>query len=679
MRTEARKEPRPEARTTGFFERQASARRNAKRLMLLFGLAVIGIVVAVNIAAILLFDNTRLVMRVVETRGIAGLLGRSDTLNIIVSATAFALGTIGFGSMYRVFSLREGGEEIARQMGGIAVPENTSDYHLLRLRRVVEEMSIASGVPVPKVYVIEHEAGINAFAAGYSPSDAVIAVTRGSLDKLNRSELQGVIAHEYSHILNGDMRLNIRLIGMLFGIMMLALIGRKVLQHGSRMRGRQTPVVLGAALVTMLIGYVGLSFGRMIKASVCRSREMLADASAVQFTRQTSGLAGALKKIAGVQQGALLSERAGAEEVSHMLFGDGTGLHGLFATHPPLLKRIQALEPSFKAEALERLRAQWQASPPDGLAEDRQLGLIGSEYRPGLPESDARLVITPPRVAAQVAAPENDDYPRAGSIVSAIGNELHDIAMNREQVMPLLLGLVLNDDTAIRQRQCNEVAARLGKPVAAEAWRLREKRLAALHPMLRLPLATLAFPVLRGFPRAELVKFLVAVRAVTHADGNVSLFEYCLGRLLQTQLREVLNPSRHARIGRGRPGSLNREIATLLAVVAQAGSPDAPAQARRAYLAGMQRMLPGNNTPYAPTGQGPLALDAVWEPLDGLDPESRETMVEALTITISHDGYVSVAEAELLRTICAVLHCPLPPMLEQAPVEGTTRQETDLR
>jgi hypothetical protein len=183
--------------------------------------------------------------------------------------------------------------------------------------------------------------------------------------------------------------------------------------------------------------------------------------------------------------------------------------------------------------------------------------------------------------------------------------------------------------------------------------------------MLRLPLAALAFPVLRQRPRPELDTFLDTVHAVVHADGRVSLFEYCLGRLLAVQVREALEPARHARFGRRKPGGVRREFATLLAVVAQAGHAD-EASARRAYLAGMQRVLPRDHLPYAPPADGAQALDAVWEPLDALDPLAKQAVVEAVTDAVSHDGRVSVTEAELLRTICGVLHCPLPPLLEQA-------------
>ena len=627
-----------------FFERQAEARRRTTRLVVLFMLAVAGIVAAVNLGAMLVFG---------------------PSAGVAATATVFALGTIGLGSLYRIASLRGGGEAVALQMGGVPVPEDTTDYHLRRLRNVVEEMSIASGVPVPRVYVLEHEPGINAFAAGYSPADAVIAVTRGALERLNRDELQGVIAHEYSHILNGDMRLNIRLMGVLFGILMLGLIGRKILEHAGRVRGRGVLPVLVGALIALVVGYVGLFFGRMIKAAVSRSREVLADASAVQFTRQACGLAGALKKIAGLQEGSRLAGRADAEEVSHMLFGDGTGLSGLFATHPPLLERIRALEPSFRPEELARLQAQWMVTPPNGIEEDMRLGLAGARPGTPLPASGERLDVTPAMVVAQVADPKNDDYLRADAIVAGLGGELHGIAVSREGAMPLLLGLLLDADERVRELQHAEIAARLGKAMASEAARLRAQYLERLHPMLRLPLATMAFPVLRRFPRPAIGEFLDTVHAVAHTDGRVSLFEYCLGRMLEVHLREWLDPSRHARFGRRKPGNVRREFATLLAVVAQAGHPGDPDAARRAYLSGMRYVLPRDHVPYAPPAEGVLALDEVWEPLDALDPLAKEMVVEALTAAASHDGRITVAEAELLRTICAVLHCPLPPVLEQ--------------
>jgi Zn-dependent protease with chaperone function len=633
-----------------FFEHQAAARRASMRLVVLFALAVVGIVIAVDVAAYVAFG------------GVGAEPGESGMLLVFTSLLTMAI--IGLGSLYRIASLRGGGEPVALQLGGVPVPGDTTDFNLRRLRNVVEEIAIASGVPVPKIYVLEHEAAINAFAAGYSPSDAVVAVTRGALDRLNRDELQGVIAHEFSHILNGDMRLNIRLMGVLFGILMLAIIGRKVLQFGPRGRNNKgAGAIVAAALIALVVGYIGLFFGRMIKAGVSRTRETLADASAVQFTRQTQGLAGALKKIGGVSEGSKLNDRGDAEEVSHMLFGDGVGFSGLFATHPPLLKRIQALEPQFRADQLNELARRWISAPPNGLEEDTRLGLdAGSGAR--LPSATMQLNVTPPMVVAQVAQPAGDDYRRADAIGAAIPDSLRVLAARRDAVMPLLLSLLLAEQPTLAGIQGTEIAARLGTSVAGEAARLQRQLVDELHPMLRLPLAALAFPVLRLRPRPELDTFLDTVHAVVNVDGQVSLFEYCLGRLLQVQVRESLDPAKHARFGRRKLNDVRSEVATLLCVVAQAGNAD-PADAQRAYLAGIQRVLPRDHLPYLPRANGVLALDEAWAPLDALDPLARQALIEGLTATISHDGRITVAESELLRTICCVLHCPLPPMLER--------------
>ncbi|MDO5505603.1 MAG: M48 family metalloprotease [Pseudoxanthomonas suwonensis] len=625
-----------------FFERQAAARRASNRLVLLFALAVIGIIAAVCVAA-------------------AAVVGPDP--GVLAAAALATLLVIGLGSLFRITTLRDGGSAVAQQMGGTPVPADTTDLDLRRLRNVVEEVAIASGVPMPQLFVLEKEAGINAFAAGYAPADAAVAVTRGALDRLNRDELQGVVAHEFSHVLNGDMRLNIRLVGVLFGILMLSTIGRKVLQLGGRSRERGAAAVVVAALVAMVIGAIGLFFGRMIKAGISRSREMLADASAVQFTRQPQGLAGALKKIAGVQEGSRLNERADAEEVSHMLFGDGVGLRGMFATHPPLLQRIQALEPGFDDARLQQLRRQWLDVPPSGLAEDRLLGLDQVSVEP-LPASDGTLQVTPPMVSGQVANPATDDYRRAGRLHAGLGPALRALARERDQAMPLLLALLLDAAAGTRSRQDSEIRARLGEDVLARVHELADGPLRELHPLLRLPLAELAFPVLRLRPRPELETFLDTVDAVIHTDAEVSLFEYCLGMLLQVQVRESLDPRRFARFGRRRLRDASDAAATLLAVVADVGHPHDAAAARRAYLAGMQRLLPDLHLPYATPAERLRALDQAWPVLDALDPFAKQLLVEAITVAIGHDGRINVAEAELLRTICGVLHCPLPPVLE---------------
>ena len=644
-----------------FFERQAGARRQSRRLVVLFALAVLATVASVDLVLMLAFGG----------------LGRNEsggsTLGALIASTFVTLAVIGCASLFRTASLRTGGSAVASQLGAVLVPEDTTDFNLRRLRNVIEEIAIASGVPVPQVYVLEQESAINAFAAGYAPTDAAITVTRGALDKLNRDELQGVIAHEFSHVLNGDMRLNIRLVGLLFGILVLAIIGRKILENARFSRGRNTGALFGVAFGLVVVGYVGLFFGRLIKAGLSRQREHLADASAVQFTRQSRGIAGALKKLAGLPEGSRLVS-ADAEEYSHMFFGEGLKLSRMMATHPPLLERIQLLEPAFKADALTELSARWSMHPPVGLDEDAALGLApaGEAGTPravpgataGLPAERATVAITPPSVVAQVATPRADDYRQAGAIHQAIPEVLQRAARHQSDVVPMLLGLLHAPPGPVRDAQQYELRARTG-PVVAEQSLDYADRLADLHPALRLPLASLAFPTLRRRPRPELNQFLDLVFALVHADGKIDLFEYCLGRLLRSQVIEALDPARAWVPGRLRLIDASAPAVTLLTVVAQAGH-DNPADAPRAFVAGLDRVFPRLSANYTPPTDMLGALDAVLPVLDGLEPMGKELLIEGLVAAVSHDGRVSVAESELLRTVCAALHVPLPPMLAES-------------
>jgi Zn-dependent protease with chaperone function len=667
-----------------FFERQAAARRSSRRLILLFGLAVVAIVLAVDLAVLVAIGANG-----GEQGGAADpaslLRAHAGLLAVTTIAT---LAVIGIASLVRIGSLRAGGSAVARGLGGDPIDNDTRDPQLRRLRNVVEEIAIAAAVPVPAIFVLENEAGINAFAAGYSPNDAAIAVTRGALERLNRDELQGVIAHEFSHILNGDMRLNIQLIGVLFGILVLGIAGRKILYHtrGSR-DSKNVGAILAVGLVLMIVGYVGVFFGRMIKAGVSRSREYLADASAVQFTRQSSGIAGALKKIAGLQEGSKLAA-ADTEEVSHMLFGDGVGYSPLWATHPPLVERIRALDPQFNPKELTELRKRWQAQPPSGLAEDKASGrdgegprksggmlpgglrLPGTEALPGVgalaatAPAAAALALSPRELTEHAGRPEAADFEHAGQLHAQLPTALLDAAHGHDDAMPLVFALLLDGDRAVRARQLAEIAERIDEATAERSLVLFEQT-AALEAELRLPLASLAFPALRRRPRPQLEAFIACSQRLIHIDGHVHLFEYCLGRLLQRQVIEALDPSRFRPNGRRKLAQGREALAVLFAVLAGHGHAEL-ASARRAFSAGMQVVLPGQGVEYAPPRDWVAALDGALGELDGLEPLGKQLLVEGLATTVGHDGRVTVEEAELLRTVCAVLHCPLPPLLEAA-------------
>jgi Zn-dependent protease with chaperone function len=637
-----------------FFERQRQVKRISARLILLYAVAVLGIVLAVDAAVVFAFGTIDAPV--------------AEFVTTVVVASVLTIGVILLASLFRTVGLRGGGGRVARDLGGVLVPEDTTDLRLRRLRNVVEEVALASGVPVPEVYVLEHEPGINAFAAGWSPADAAIAVTRGALDRLNRDELQGVIAHEFSHVLNGDMRINIRLIGLLFGILFLAIIGRTFLRaavfggRGRRDQGSNPLPLIGLALLAA--GYIGVLFGRLIQASVSRQREFLADASAVQFTRQTSGIAGALKKIGGLGDGSQLRTPK-VDEVGHLLFSPGARLSSLFATHPPLVRRIQVLEPSFDPAELRELTRRWSAAPPSGMAEDVALGLVepaeaGAQASAALPAPNTTMAVRPDSVAATVGTPTSASYHRAESLIDKIPDRILARARRGDLATPLVYGLLLSDHPDARASQLAVLGARYGEAVAiaaaAEADELR-----GLHPLLRLPLAQLAFPALRVHPVNRREELIGTVDALIRADGRISVFEYGMSRLLHRDLYEATYDAPPWRV-RGHTLSGARDaVLTLLAVLAYAGHREVD-RAEKAFRAGVALVLPGEPARYLAPEHGVLALDRVWPELDGLGSNDKARLVAAVTAVIGDDGTMTIEEQELTRTVCGMLRCPLPPL-----------------
>lgn len=662
--------------TRGFFERQARARRNTKLLVLLFILAVAGVLLGVNAVVVL---------------GLHGeeLADPAALLPTIIGTSALVLLLIVGAMLLKISQLSTGGSAVAQALGGSRVDDDTRDPQLRRLRNVVEEMAIASGVPVPAVFVLENEPGINAFAAGHTTSDAAVAVTRGCLDRLGRDELQAVIAHEFSHILNGDMRLNIQLMGWLFGILVLAIVGQKIIRsaHFSR-DGRSRAAAFGIGLALIVIGYIGVFFGHLIKAAVSRSREYLADASAVQFTRDSSALAGALKKIAGIPAGGLLQD-PGAEEVSHMLFAQGLRSR-LFATHPPIFERIAALEPGFNAKAFAAQKAAWAQrydgrevpgfvaeQGVDGETEEVSAGSAPVAAAAG-PAPVQSATSEPSRVTAAAApAPFSPQTPADDPAVllasigelredplrmakllrDAIPEALLRVARSPGGAVLVLLALLLDDDELIRTRQLESIVSHLSSGHAAQADRLRP-RCASLHPLQRTPLAAIALPAARRISMMQLHALRELVPELIHADGRIDMHEYVIGAMLETQLDDALRPGRRQLDPQLTLKTLGQEVGLLLAVMARAGHAD-EAEAQAALSAG-QAKLPAEARVTVNTQDWHLRLDGALRRLDALSPARKQLLIEALIAATQHDQTISVHEYELLRAVCAALHCPMP-------------------
>ena len=618
-----------------FFDRQEASHRATRYLVLLFGLAFLTVGIVTAVAVLVILDVASENGSPILTSDPGGmLLANLDLLLVII---AVVCGLMIVASLFRAATLSKGGGHVARMLGGKQISGDDRDPTHRRFVNVVEEMAIASGLPVPEIYVLETERGINAFAAGRTPADAAIAVTRGALEQLTRAELQGVVAHEFSHILNGDMRLNLKLMGFSFGILVLSLIGRSLLRSSGRVRvsrrgkGAGAAIMIGLAL--MIIGTIGVLLTRIIKAAVSRQREVLADASAVQFTREPLALAGALKKIGGFTP---FLETVEAEEVSHMLFGRaGRSFTGLFATHPPLDQRIRALDPSFRA---------------------------GDYIMPGMPQP-ATAEPDAPGVSRLSAGPVNVTVDSAGSIEPEVGQalraalpaEIIDAAHSSQSawLLVLALGLEFGGGTDA-ERQLLET--QIGPERAASCEELR-RLLDTLEPGLRLPLFELAVPALKSRPPEQLDFLFDLLGKLAAADGQRTLPEYLLARMLKA----------HFDAGSGTPASTaeRRSAARrLLARLAEAGQSDARAQAA-AYGAGLAVLEPGAAatalTNESSTDPDFREFDAALARLQSAPLRERRDVLKALAVTMRHDGRAGVTEAEIFRTIAAVLGCPVPP------------------
>ncbi|HLF12690.1 MAG TPA: M48 family metallopeptidase, partial [Gammaproteobacteria bacterium] len=579
---------------------------------------------------------------------------------LLIGIAAGTLGVMGLASLYRAATLARGGGQVARMLGATEVTGEGSDLLRRRLLNVVEEMAIASGVPVPEVFVLEQESAINAFAAGLSTNDAAIAVTRGALERLDRAELQGVIAHEFSHVLNGDMRLNQQLIGMSFGILVLSLAGRWLVRsarfgrRGRNSGGVAAALMFGVALT--IIGAIGVFFSRLIKAAVSRQREMLADASAVQFTREPEGLAGALKKIGG--HTARFSS-VDTEEVAHMLFEHqgSRAFSGLFATHPPLLDRIRALDPTFEAADLRKSGAPLAAAPAAAAQTIHSLA----------PASDAA-----PETLLQRAG-QIESAALGSALREAVPEELYHAAHARELSFLLVLAMALGARDEVRQRQLALLENQLGSE-RANRCRSLHRELQSLDPKLQLPLLELTLPALKQRPNEQVEYLFELIGRITALDAEQRLFDYVLLRVLAAYLRDLPGAPRGGWVSyakQPRPKLSTRDaLAALLASIAAFGH-DSAADARVAYRAGFARISAQSPAP-EPTFDPPSAvrdlatLDAALERLASLRPRAKRRVLTAVLATIQQDRKIEVAEQELFRAVAATLGCPLPPTALQS-------------
>lgn len=653
-----------------FFEHQDQARRNTTLLIGLFFVAIAAMILAFYCVALgfyyyALFDGGT----IASSDGYAAVLSpiRPGMFLLVAVGT---LSLVSIGSLHKIIQLRGGGKVVALSMGAYQVDPQTDDEDLRRLLNVVEEMAIASGIPVPPVYMMYNEKGINAFAAGFTVNDAVVGVTWGCVQELSRDELQGVIAHEFSHILNGDMRLNLRIIGVLQGILIIFLIGRVMLRggvHGGRGGGGFALLGLGI----MAIGGIGFLCGRLIKGAVSRQREFLADASAVQFTRNPYGISGALRKIGGYSQGSQIKTPK-AEEVSHMLFGTigKSEFSNPFATHPPLKERIRRLESLSKnAAVMSGLGSSaLEVSARNGAIAEGAMGLAGGGSSTPMPPSafaSTNIHINPDQVVTAIGTTDPAHLTYAQAFLRDLPSFLHPAIRNPQGAQAVIFGLLLDgDDPAVGDRQLHQLRQTETLDIVTIAQQT-SATVASLDPRTRLPLVDLTIPALRTLTKEDISRFFKQIQMLVRADGRLSLSEYTLQIVLQRRLQPYFAPASQATaIKHTTMGSVWDDCLKILAGLAQVGhsTPDTIAYAFRSgvYCLPESGKHPIPDPPEAP---GLYDIGTSLKRLAQGSPKVKQAFVDACAHTVLVDNTVTFKEAELLRAIVISLDCPIPPFL----------------
>lgn len=656
-----------------FFEHQEQARRSTARLVFFFILAVLTI-----IALIYLVVASAISSNVDDMRFWDPLL-----LAYVAGATLLV---VSGGSLYKISQLHSGGgASVAEMLGGRLLSQSSDDPVERRVLNVVEEMAIASGTPVPPVYLLPEEDQINAFAAGYAPETAVLGITRGCATRLNRDQLQGVVAHEFSHVLNGDMRLNIRLMGVLHGILVIGILGYWVMRlmfSGSRGRSRSRDkgggamaAILAIAVGLMIIGFAGTFFGNLIKAAVSRQREYLADASAVQFTRNPRGISSALQQLGAV---GTAIENPHAAEASHMFFGRAVvkGFNSMFATHPPLPDRIRRIDSSWDGN-FPPPQPEWTGpeseTEPAGSAEeegdeidDRDV-LIGAAVLSGVARSgQGREQGKKQGAVSQVGQLDDAHLAYARELIRSLPRAIAEAAREPYGAQAVVYTMLIGGEETIRRRQIERLAEHCEAALHKFTLRLLEQA-DGLVPEARLPLLDMAASSLRSLSRGQYEHFKRAVETLIHADDEVDLFEWSLQRIILHRLEPNFTGARPPAVQYYSLNRLPGPCSLLLSTLAHEGQDD-PAAVTAAFEAGHAALGVAG---VALVAEADCGLDALGDALDALAtvaPKLKSRVLQACAECIAADKKVTTREGELLRAVSDSLGCPMPPLLPGQPL-----------
>tara|TARA_B110001454_G_scaffold204716_1_gene213701 strand:+ start:811 stop:2775 length:1965 start_codon:yes stop_codon:yes gene_type:complete len=650
-----------------FFDRQELARKNSKHLIFYYIVAVIGIVCSFGFAVL----GARYLFLVQQSAQTNSLVRQSffDPEFFLYSALG-VLVLIILSTLFKISTLSEGGAAVAKSLGGKEVDPTTKDPRYRRLINVVEEMSIASGVSVPSIYVMDQEDGINAFAAGHSSSNATIGVTAGCLNKLNRSELQGVIAHEFSHILNGDMRLNIRMMSVLYGILMMFIVGKFMLRSFGRSSSRSrsnskegggAAFIIVVSLALLLIGLMGSIMAKLIKAAVSRQREFLADASAVQFTRDPSGISGALKKIGGFA-GAKIEHPRG-EEVSHMFFGScyKKKLSNLLATHPPIDDRIRAIGGA--SDGFQTLPEESELNS-DQISMDETQSLASSFSDSSTQRSDPEKGFFQEKDLNQIGQIMADQVVVAQRIVSEIDESLISLVHQKSGALAVVYSLLLSEEDLVRGNQLKVIKGTCESEVSKTFMTVSDQVI-DMHSTKKIALLDLAVPALRRLSPEEYGQFCEIINELINIDEQVDLFEFMIQKNIRLHLDTFFGRIQPPNETIKTLSKLNHESSVLLSAIAGFGNEDElnrlqafkkGAAVLELYGTGKLKFLPPENC-------GIGQMDEALKAFEKCVPTLKKTLLIACGKAAISDGKITSNEAEILRAIGDSMGTPIPPFV----------------
>lgn len=658
--------------STDFFQNQELARKKSFLLVTYFSLALLLIIVATYA-----FMVVGLPAAGVDVQFQNGFY--NPLLFFSVVGTVIAI--IGGATLFQLMKYRRGGGTlVAELLGGELVISSTKDHQKKKLLNIVQEMSIASGVPVPAVYVMQ-ESGINAFAAGYGIDDTVIAVTQGCLDTLNRDELQGVVAHEFSHILNGDMNLNLRLTGVLYGLHVLSVIGYLLLRllgssGGSKKSSSDKKkgggeglliVILLAGFAFMVLGFLGEVIGKLIQLAFSRQREFLADASAVQFTRNPHGVAGALKKIGGFSSSSHIHS-GNAKSISHMFFADGLkkGFSNLMSTHPDLVTRIQRIDPSFKGDFPE-VKVQRSAASADA---HQQMFAAASVFEKREQKGEQPVFPVDKKATLKsVGTFEPEHVAYAAALLESIPSEIMDATRDTYSARMVVFILLISKDESVAQKQFETLTSHLSSNEFSQTKKLHSLR-DRIRPQHRLALVELALPSLGQMSSSQYLDFLKIVHILVQADNRIDAFEFVVRQFLKRQYDRVsgMKEARGARAA----SQLRREVSLLLSTIARQGAPENDTLAQEAFRKGISRFASASGVSPLSTSMESLdndtylALDKAVDVLSRANAKCRKAVIEACSQCVMHDEKVTLEEFELIRAVGEMMGIPIPPHIAAA-------------